>query len=160
MIGQPTPAKTPAQAVHCRKKFLRGQRGVKSLRGRHADIALSARVGVDFAEIAPDASRATDRPVQHRVKLVNLSRLNLCDRIGQLSPTQALQRPRHVRGSIERDAFGRFAIAAGTADFLPIRLDRAGRICVNDKADIRFIDTHAEGDRGDDHRFVLREEPG
>ncbi len=39
-----------------------------------------------------------------------------------------------------------FAIAAGAADFLIIRFQAAGQRGVNDSADIRFVDSHAERD--------------
>ena len=48
--------------------------------------------------------------------------------------------------AIECERFGTRAIAASTADFLIVALDRFGQICVGDPADVGFVDAHAEGD--------------
>ena len=46
------------------------------------------------------------------------------------------QRPGHVGGAVEGDALGRFAVAPGAADLLPVGLDGARRIGVDDEADV------------------------
>ena len=52
--------------------------------------------------------------------------------------------------SVEEDAGGGFAIAAGAAGFLDELLERAGKAIMGDKADVGGVDAHAEGGGGGD----------
>ncbi len=56
--------------------------------------------------------------------------------------------------AVEEDGAGWLAIAAGAADLLVVGLDGARQGGVNDGANVSFIDTHAEGDGGDDDAEV------
>ncbi len=80
-------------------------------------------------------------------------------RLRRAAAADALEGPGHVRGAVEGDPFGGGAVAAGAADLLPVGLDRARGVGVDDEADVGLVDAHAEGDGGDHHRFVLVEEP-
>ena len=53
---------------------------------------------------------------------------------------------------------GRIAVAPGAADLLPVGLQRAGRIGVDDEAHVGLVDPHAEGDGRHHHRGVGLEE--
>src|SRR6516225_7360506 len=65
---------------------------------------------------------------------------------------------RHVLETVERQRIGGQTVAARAADFLIIGLDAAGHVGVSDEANIRLVDAHAEGDRGDGEDPVLLQE--
>ena len=50
----------------------------------------------------------------------------------------------------QQDAVRGLAVPAGSARFLVIDVERCREIIVNDRADIRLVDAHAKGIRGDD----------
>jgi hypothetical protein len=59
---------------------------------------------------------------------------------------------------MQEDCARRKAIASGSADLLVVRLDTGREGCVDDGADVGFVDAHAEGDRGyDDFKFAAEE---
>ena len=55
-----------------------------------------------------------------------------------------------VYKGVKQDRSGRQAVAAGAADLLVEGLDRRGQGEVDDGAYVRLVDTHSEGDGGDD----------
>jgi len=55
-----------------------------------------------------------------------------------------------VGEGVEEDGAGWLAIASGAADLLVVLLDGTGKCGVDDSADVRLVDAHAEGDGGDD----------
>src|SRR5450432_3241645 len=55
----------------------------------------------------------------------------------------------HVGPGIEEHAGARETVAAGAAYLLVVALDRSGHVPVNDVADVRLVDSHAEGHGGD-----------
>ena len=67
-------------------------------------------------------------------------------------------KPSFVAGGVKEDAVGRFAVAPGAACFLIIGFQRVGQTKVDDKADVGFVDAHAEGNGGDDHTHVATHE--
>ena len=50
------------------------------------------------------------------------------------------------------------AVAAGAADLLVVGLQAARQRRVDDGADVRLVDAHAEGDRRDHHLDAARQE--
>ena len=65
----------------------------------------------------------------------------------------------HVAGAEEQQAFARQAVAARAAGFLVITFDVFRQVVVDDEADVRFVDAHAEGDgRADDAHFVAQKQ--
>ena len=80
-------------------------------------------------------------------------------RIVELAISLEHHPPLHeVSGRVDEDALGFESIAAGTARFLLIVLERLRRAGMHDEAHIRTIDAHAESDRGHDDVGVLVEE--
>ena len=63
----------------------------------------------------------------------------------RIAPADELHLSVQVPLVVEQHTFRRMTIASGAADFLVIRFHRARNICVNDKADVLFVDSHAEG---------------
>ena len=59
---------------------------------------------------------------------------------------------------VESHAAAFQAVAAGAACFLIIVFDAFGDIEMDDKADVGFVDTHAEGDRGYDNVDLFHQE--
>src|SRR3546814_9558151 len=64
----------------------------------------------------------------------------------------------HVAQALAEPGVGRFAVAAGTAGFLVVALDRLGQVEVGDEAYVGLVDAHAEGDGGDDHHALVAQE--
>ena len=64
----------------------------------------------------------------------------------------------HVAGAEEQDAFAGQSVAARAAGFLVIALDVFRQIVVDDEADVRLVDAHAEGDGRADHPHVVAQE--
>ena len=56
----------------------------------------------------------------------------------------------------DADAF--LAVPAGAARLLVVTLDALGDVVVDDEADVRLVDAHAEGDGGHDHPDLLHQE--
>ncbi len=64
----------------------------------------------------------------------------------------------HVGPRVEEDAVAREAVASGPTHLLVPRLDIRRHVAVDHEADVRLVDPHAEGDRGDHHlRLVAGE---
>ena len=51
---------------------------------------------------------------------------------------------------VHEDGAAGLAVASGAADLLVVAFEGAGQRRVDDRADIGFVDAHAEGDGGDD----------
>ena len=58
-------------------------------------------------------------------------------------------------GRVEKQALRRIAVAPRAPGLLVVSFDRLRHIEVNDAAHIRFVDAHAERDRGADHRRLI-----
>jgi hypothetical protein len=54
-----------------------------------------------------------------------------------------------VGGVEHEDAVGGVTVASGSADLLNILLQRTGRLVMQNVADVRFVDAHAESARRD-----------
>ena len=65
---------------------------------------------------------------------------------------------RDVAGGKEQDAVGGSAVAPGAAGLLIIRLYALGHVAVDDVGDVRFVDAHAEGVRGDHDGAAVADE--
>ena len=64
----------------------------------------------------------------------------------------------HVAGAEKQQAFARQSVASGASGFLIVALHVLRQIVVQDKAHVRLIDAHAEGDgRADDVDFIAQE---
>lgn len=62
-----------------------------------------------------------------------------------------------IRPMGEEDTVGDVTIAPGAPDFLAVALDAFRQVIVDDAADVWLIDTHAKGNRRDDHSvFILQ----
>ena len=61
----------------------------------------------------------------------------------------------HVAGAEEQHAFARQTVAARAAGFLVIALDVFRQVVMDDEADVRLVDAHAEGDGRADHAHVV-----
>ncbi len=62
-------------------------------------------------------------------------------------------------GAEKQQALARQTVAPGAPGFLVVALDVLRQIVVNDEADVRLVDAHAEGDRrADDVHFVAQKE--
>ena len=65
---------------------------------------------------------------------------------------------RHVVETVEGQRVGGQTVAAGAADLLIVGLNRGRHVGVRDKAHVRLVDAHAEGDGRDDDHAVLAQE--
>ena len=61
----------------------------------------------------------------------------------------------HVAGAEKQHTFARQTVAARTAGFLVIAFDVFRQIVMDDEADVRFVDAHAEGDGRANHPHVV-----
>ncbi len=58
-----------------------------------------------------------------------------------------------VIGNVEQHAMRRRPVASGPPGFLQVVFQRTGDVGMDDKTDIGFVDSHAEGvGRGDDRK--------
>src|SRR5262249_22141359 len=128
------------------ERFLRRHGDVGGLWRIQAEVALAAGADCGLAEIAAHGGRAAARTIEHRIELAYLARLHGLDRTVDLPTADTAQCPAEVRAGIEGDPLRGGSIAPGTANLLPVGLDRCGRIGVDDEANVWFVDTHAEGD--------------
>ena len=61
----------------------------------------------------------------------------------------------NVAGTEQQDAFAGQSVAPRASGLLIIALQIFRQVVVNDKANVRFVDAHSEGDRGRDHSDVV-----
>ena len=104
-----------------------------------------------FKNIGVDALHRIAQVVRgHRTRFGN-RRANLREhgRIGMIAVHEKFV-GFSIRETVKEDRFCGKSIAAAAADFLIITFKRAGKRGVNHRPDVRLIDAHAEGDRGDD----------
>jgi len=81
-------------------------------------------------------------------------------RLGGGRLRQEPARPGDVLAAVKQQRIGPLAVAAGAADLLVIRLRAVRHVEMDDEADVRPVDPHAEGDgRHHDHRLAAAE-PG
>ena len=87
----------------------------------------------------------------------HLVELRLGDRAGLLVADfiEETQLFHHIATRIKQQAIRRQAIAPGAAGFLIVAFDVFWQIRVDDPAHVRFIDAHAEGDRGADDAGLI-----
>ena len=64
-----------------------------------------------------------------------------------------------VLGAVEEHGLGGRAVAPGAPDLLVVGVERLGDLRVDDPADVRLVDAHAEGGRGDHDVEVVVHEP-
>ena len=64
----------------------------------------------------------------------------------------------HVAGGVEQKALGRRSVASGAPGLLVVVLQAARDVVVDDVVDVRLVDAHAEGVRGDHHAGAVVEE--
>ena len=60
-----------------------------------------------------------------------------------------------VAGAEEQETFTGKTVSACPSGFLVITLNILGEVVMNDKANIRFVDAHAEGDGGTDDLAII-----
>ena len=68
---------------------------------------------------------------------------------------QQLAQGHDVLQPVEQPGIRGLAVAPGAPGFLVVRLHGLGQIEVRDEADIRLVDAHAEGNRGDHDHALL-----
>ena len=159
VVDDPGLAEPLAQPLHGGQGLLGRDGGVEDGGRVEAEVADAAALGPLLPEIAAHRLRAAGGPVQHGEQLAGLLHLNRLDLLGHGAAFEPLQGPGDVGRAVQGDAVGGLAVAARAADLLPIGLQRAGRVGVDDEADIGLVDPHAEGDGRDHHGPVLGQEP-
>ena len=97
-----------------------------------------------FGRLHQSRQRVEPRPLCRPARLVHLG--------------QPLARGGEIPRTPEHDRLTGIAVAAGTARFLVIAFDGLGHADMGDEAHIRFVDPHAEGDRGHDHHVLAGNE--
>ena len=155
-MGEPRHAAFHLEGVH---------RGVGLLELGEAGRAVSAVRGRGLAEVAQDmraqavgGGRVEDHLLQ--ALLVALAQA------GELVCAQVLARGLldeellrvHVAGGVEQKALGRRSVASGAPGLLVVVLQAARDVVVDDVVDVRLVDAHAEGVRGDHHAGAVVEE--
>jgi hypothetical protein len=158
VIDDPAPAEAAAEPLDRRERLLGRDGGVVEGRRILAEVADAADAGVGLSKVAAHGLGPAGRAVQHGEQLAGLAHLNRLDLLRHGAGLQTPQRPGDVRRAIQGDAVGGFSVAAGAADLLPVGLQAARRIGVDDEADVGLIDPHAEGDGRDHDGAVLGEE--
>ena len=144
-----------ADAIDAGEKFLRGERAVKSFARRKAIVARAAAVGGKFfAEIREQFTAAAARALgvmHHLLQLFARDLLFLRIRFF----VNELRLLHHVAGAEKQNTFARQTVAARAAGFLIIAFDVFRQIVVDDEADVRLVDAHAERDGRADHAHVV-----
>ncbi len=149
--------RTCCGAVNAGENFLRRDQSVHCLGRDVAGIAITAGRMI-VAEILQQHLAAAMRGLAIAEKraefmmlnpLLFIRRIGACDHLASHGDIlQAIEHPRH----------GGQPIAPGATGFLVIGFDIRGQVEVSDEPHIRFVDTHAEGDGGDDNNaFILQE---
>ena len=117
-----------------------------------ATLVLIFELLVEILQQQPSAADRAFRPACHLAKLAE-RHLALPVRRLLLGEMPLLRR---IRVAVKEDAFGRVAVAAGAPALLVVPLEAAGEVVMDDKADVGFVDTHSEGDGGDDDACLVR----
>ena len=138
--------------------FLRGDGAVEHVGGGAAGIAIAAGLGEGFAEIFEQdlaAAAGTGAVADESFEFAAFEVFALFVGVAAFDHRAEFG---GVFDAVDEEGFGREAVAAGAACFLIIGFDAFGQIHMRDEADVGFIDTHAEGDGGDDDDGVFLEE--
>src|SRR6266851_3050154 len=144
-----------ADAIDAGEKFVRGERAVVRGAGREAVVAAGAiGFGEGLAEIVEQRGAAAFGAFRVLGDLLQLFAGDLLfleiglfvDELGVFHD---------IARAEQQEAFAGQAIAARAASFLIIAFDVFGQIVVDDEADVRLVDPHAEGDGRADHAHVV-----
>src|SRR5438552_4418373 len=147
-----------AYAVDARKKFLPGQSSVIGLaRGKAIVAAATVALAKVFAEVTQQSDATALTAFGEIDHLPELGRGDL----SLLLLGHLVDEPRVfdcIAGAEKQKAFARQAIAAGATGLLVEAFDILGQIVMDDEANVRFVDAHAESDRRADHAHFVTQE--
>ena len=152
-------AKALAGAKHCRQGFLRGFGRIHDSGRSEAIVAIAASFA-GFAEVIEQAHAAasggfsqTDQGIEldTRHPLEGVVGLRLLDHAALLN---------HVRQPVGHPCIRRLSIAAGATGFLIIGFDALGQVEMRNKANVGFVDAHAERDGGSHHHAFAVDKTG
>src|SRR5215467_14892973 len=120
--------------MHRGERFLCRHRDVGGFWWIEAEVALAAGLDCGLTKIAAHGGRTAAGAIEHGIELAYLARLHGLDRTVDLPAVDTAQCPGEVRGGIEGDPLRWGPIAPGTADLLPVGLDRCGGVGMDDEA--------------------------
>ena len=147
-----------ADAVDAGQQLLRGDGAIERLARGEAVVARAAIVvGIGFGEIAQELGPSAHARLGVVDHLLELGARDLLFLLAGLLVNEELLL-HHVAGAEEQDALARQSVAAGAAGFLVVALDILRQVVVDDEADVRLVDAHAEGDGGADHPHLVAQE--
>ena len=140
-----------------RQELLHHDRRIVGLRWLEAGVAVAAAPALRarLAEIGEQPRTPATRRLaqaQHRVELGPGDALVGVVGLGGLDEAALLD---DVGQAVGHPRVGRLAVTAGAAGFLVVALEASGQVQMGDEAHVGLVDSHAEGDRRDDHHAVL-----
>jgi hypothetical protein len=156
MLNNTSPPKPLTRAHDRRDRHLRIARDVDPGARRGATVVAGAAIMNNLlAEVSANAGTPARAPVKKRKQLPHLSDLRSSHIFRGVRLLRPPDKPAHIRRPEERHSLRRFAVASRASDFLPVSLQGLGGVGMNDKANIRLINPHAERDGGRHHHLII-----
>ena len=156
-IGQMLGAETLAGAHDGGQRLLRRDGAVDHLGAVAAEIAIAARLR-RLAEIGQQRLPPAARRFAQRDERVEPLAVDAFLLVGGVAFVDLQAAQADVAHAVERQRVGGQPVAAGAADLLVIAFDIGRHVGVEDEADIRLVDAHAERDGRDHDDAVLLQE--
>ena len=116
---------------------------------RIENVAAEIAALVGLAEVAHQGAVAADGLLAERVHLAQLAQ-RAGRGLGAVGGQHRLPEP-VVTAAVQQQALGLQAVPPGPASLLLVVLEGLRHAGMDDVADVRAVDAHAEGDRGHDH---------
>ena len=146
-------------APDARQRLPRRHGAVEARHRLEAGVAVAARLGERLAEVFEQHLAAAARGLAIADQRVELAVLDLLLAVGRSGLGDQVAQLGDVAGAVDHPRIRRQPVASGAAGLLVIGLEALRQVEVRDEADVRLVDTHAEGDGGDHDDPLLLEEP-
>ena len=157
-VDQVADAEALATAVDAAQRLLRRDGRIpRSWRGQ-AVVAVAAGLGIGLTEAGQQHLATALHRFAVAQQVVELGPLQLLAFFTGLGLLDHLLEQHHIAQAVAQPGLGRLAIATGAAGFLVVAFHRLGQVGMRDKAHVRLVDAHAEGDGGAHHDAVLAQE--
>ena len=130
------------------QRLARGFGGVPGLRRVQAVVAVAAGGG-GFIETGQDVLAAAGGALRERHELVKALVGAALEGVAAVAVDDALAVQGYVAAAPTHPGVRGQAVAPGASGFLVVTFDGGGQVEVGDKAHVRFVYAHAEGDGGD-----------
>ena len=151
-LGRVVAAEALAEPHDAREDFLgEHQRLVDEVELAEAHVAGAAVVAVELlAEVLDERAMPADRSPPQNAAIASSDFEGAGRGVG-VALLDEHPPHRRVAAAVQQQAVGLEPVAARAAALLHVVLERLRHAGVNDVADVRLVDAHAEGDGGDDH---------